>query len=322
MVKFSIIIPIYNTERYLEECLKSVITQTYDNIEVICINDGSTDDSSKILQFYTLKDNRLKIFHQSNQGLSNTRNNGIAKAKGEYIWFIDSDDTINNDACVILNNYIEKTDPDIIVFGMNDINNEKNKGSSWFKSISSTRFAWYSPFSHNALFYEKGGYPFSIRNIYKMNMINKYNIACNNSLSLGEDVAFQFSAFPYADKILFIPDKIYNYRRMREGSITQSSNDLYKKCDAHIKTIIAIHHEWTNRKLIEKYGFHFYCWALDYTIMDMQNLCHTQQVELAHNLYPYMAIAINYYEQMQNWNRNLLKLLMRWVNDPKVNTLL
>ena len=90
--KISIIIPVYNVEKYLKQCLDSVIGQTLQDIEIICINDGSTDNSLKILQEYAQKCNKLKIFSTKNSGLACTRNFGIEKAKGKYLFFLDSDD--------------------------------------------------------------------------------------------------------------------------------------------------------------------------------------------------------------------------------------
>ena len=92
--KISIIVPIYNTEKYLKQCLDSIINQTYQNLEIICINDGSTDNSLDTLKTYIKKDSRIKLIDQKNQGLSNVRNQGLKKATGEYISFVDSDDEI------------------------------------------------------------------------------------------------------------------------------------------------------------------------------------------------------------------------------------
>lgn len=96
-IKISIIIPIYNTERYLNKCLMSVLNQTYTNLEVICINDGSTDNSLTILN--SIKDNRIKIINIDNHGVGYARNLGIDKASGEFILFVDSDDYIESDCC-------------------------------------------------------------------------------------------------------------------------------------------------------------------------------------------------------------------------------
>lgn len=100
-VLVSIIIPIYNVEKYLAECLQSIINQTYSNIEIILVNDGSTDNSEKICLNYIKLDKRIKYYYKKNGGLSSSRNYGLTKSHGSYICFIDSDDFIDN-------NYVEK----------------------------------------------------------------------------------------------------------------------------------------------------------------------------------------------------------------------
>ena len=102
MPKISIILPVYNVEKYLKQCLDSIINQTFTDFECICVNDGSTDSSLKILQQYASKDNRFKIINQENKGLSESRNIGLSVAIGDYILFIDSDDFIDNNFCEVL----------------------------------------------------------------------------------------------------------------------------------------------------------------------------------------------------------------------------
>ena len=97
MTKVSIIVPVYNVEKYLERCLDSLINQTLTNIEIVCINDGSTDNSGKILDDYAAKDNRIKVIHQNNAGQAVARNNGLKIANGNYINFVDSDDWVDLD---------------------------------------------------------------------------------------------------------------------------------------------------------------------------------------------------------------------------------
>ena len=107
----SIIIPIYNTEKYLEKCINSVISQTYKNIEVILINDGSTNECCvNICKRFEMLDNRVKFYDKNNNGVSETRNFGIEKAKGKYLIFIDSDDWIGKDTIKILYEKIKNND--------------------------------------------------------------------------------------------------------------------------------------------------------------------------------------------------------------------
>lgn len=97
MEKVSVIIPIYNAEKRIEKCLDSILNQKYDNIEIICVNDGSTDDTTRILEVYSNNDSRIIVINKENEGVSKARNTGIENATGKYIVFIDADDTIEAD---------------------------------------------------------------------------------------------------------------------------------------------------------------------------------------------------------------------------------
>lgn len=116
-IKFSFIVPVYNVEKYLSRCLDSLLTQNYQNFEIICINDGSPDNSINILQMYQKKHNNIFIINQENKGLGGARNTGLKYASGDYIWFIDSDDWIEPTSLYLLNNYIsQEGSKDMILF--------------------------------------------------------------------------------------------------------------------------------------------------------------------------------------------------------------
>lgn len=128
MPKISIIIPIYNVEKYLNRCLDSVIGQSFSDFEAICINDGSTDTSLQILQDYAFKDARIKIITQENQGQSVARNKGLDIAIGDYIYFVDSDDFIHKQSLEILLNVIERSNsPMVAAPNIHRFNRNKNK---------------------------------------------------------------------------------------------------------------------------------------------------------------------------------------------------
>ena len=125
MIKVSVIIPVYNVEKYLEECLQSVCNQTLKDIEIICINDGSKDKSGQILKDFAQKDKRIVLIEQKNQGVSIARNNGLKAATGKYISFIDSDDMVEPDFFEKLYLSAEKYNVDIAIAGYKKINKRK-----------------------------------------------------------------------------------------------------------------------------------------------------------------------------------------------------
>ena len=124
MVKFSIIVPVYNVEQYLDNCLNSILKQTYENYEVIVVNDGTKDNSQDIIDKYVKKDKRFKGFKKKNEGIATTRNYGINKASGEYIIFVDSDDDIDKDLLLEVNKIVERDEPEIVRFNATTINQE------------------------------------------------------------------------------------------------------------------------------------------------------------------------------------------------------
>ena len=115
--KISIIVPIYNVEKYLPKCIDSIINQTLENIEIILVNDGSTDSCAEIIESYANKDNRIKVIHKKNGGQSSARNMGLDIAKGEYIGFVDSDDWLHYDMYENMYKSIKKVNSDLCVCG-------------------------------------------------------------------------------------------------------------------------------------------------------------------------------------------------------------
>ena len=122
MNKISVIIPVYNVEKFLPQCIESVIKQNYKNLEIICVDDGSTDNCGKILDEYALKDNRIKVIHQKNKGLSEARNIALDIASGYWISFVDSDVFLAPDFYDIMLNAAKKNNADVIQCGYNIYN--------------------------------------------------------------------------------------------------------------------------------------------------------------------------------------------------------
>ena len=128
MVKISVLIPSYNVEKYIRECLDSIVNQTFEDMEIICIDDGSTDSTLDILNEYALKDSRLRVYeNKENKGVSYARNYLLNLAKGKYIFFMDSDDYLELDALEKAYNLTEEKSLDILMFKIRHFNNKTKK---------------------------------------------------------------------------------------------------------------------------------------------------------------------------------------------------
>ncbi|MDY4690031.1 MAG: glycosyltransferase family 2 protein [Alphaproteobacteria bacterium] len=214
MVKISVIIPCYNVAKYLEQCLDSVLKQTFQDFEVICVNDGSTDKSLEILQQYAEKDARIKIIDQENKGAGAARNKGLDVAQGEYISFVDSDDFIDKDFLQILFNNIEKAQTDISCCNFYKIKSDKdihskeqNKNSNklYINSIEAL-------ITSNKISY-------SVWNkLYRASILKDIKFDENNFY---EDWIFIALLFPKIKSVCSISNKLYGYR-IRENSVMRS----------------------------------------------------------------------------------------------------
>ena len=215
MPKFSIIIPVYNVEAYLRDCLDSVLAQTYADWEAICINDGSTDGSLDILQDYSLKEPRMHIFNQSNKGLSAARNAGIRAAKGDYIFLLDSDDWIVPDALERLSKRINGQD--LICFTGQKYNEQDQTympSDVLTPAIYSNGMTYYYA---NAL--KSYAFPFvcAVLRLYRRAFLQAQNLSFKEGI-YHEDNLFTPIACYYARKVTVIPDSLYVYR-IRANSI-------------------------------------------------------------------------------------------------------
>lgn len=200
MIKFSIIVPIYNIEKYVEKCIESLINQTYKNIEILLIDDGSTDSCPEICKKYEEKDNRIKYIRKENGGLSSARNCGLSNANGDYIWFVDGDDYIKNDALEILEKELIKNDYDVLCFNTYTGNEDGFKERNIQNSIETENI--YQKYVISA--------PSACFKIFKHELLKKSNFKFREGI-IYEDLAIIPSLLCYTDKIGFIEDYLYYY---------------------------------------------------------------------------------------------------------------
>lgn len=216
----SVIIPVYNVENYLEECLDSVINQTLKDIEIICVDDGSTDNSANILKEYSKKDSRIKIITKENGGQATARNLGIKESKGEYIAFIDSDDFIEPEMFEKLYTKAKANNLDIAMCKIATYNNqtEEIKDNVWYYMLGVFRDFDKDIFNHR----DTKEFTCNIavtpyNKIYKSSLLKENNILFPEGL-IFEDEKFFYDTYLRAKRVSIIDEFLYYYRINRKGS--------------------------------------------------------------------------------------------------------
>lgn len=249
----SIIIPVYNVELYLARCLNSIINQSYKNIEIILINDGSTDNSGKICDEYAKKDKRIFVFHKENAGVSTARNFGIKKSTGEYIRFIDSDDDIPLDSTAELVQNMLQDNYDIVQGGFVVLN---DKGKSIKKLI---------PLNNRAMsgleYYTlkmKSDLPYHwLCCLFSAKFLKEENITFLEGLHPYEDTLFIAECFCKASKMLLLNRNIYNYYLYGESRDLATSGwlfiDLYKGDLKLMNLVFPFYKDTQNEKILFGY---------------------------------------------------------------------
>lgn len=218
--KISIIVPVYNVEEYLVECLDSLINQTYKNIEIILVNDGSKDNSPKICDDYARKDNRIKVIHKENGGVSSARNTGIKNASGKYICFVDSDDIVLK--CYVSRMYeqIKKYKVKYVIFGHSKNysiieENSKIKYNIHLINKESKKFS-------NLIIREKINSPYC--KLFDLQHIKSNKLFFDERVCIGEDFLFNMEYLKEIDQVCFSDEPIYWYRKGMTNSLSEKFN--------------------------------------------------------------------------------------------------
>ena len=221
-MKVSILVPCYNVEKYITQCLDSIIHQTYTNLQIVLVDDGSSDNTLNILNEYASKDSRIEVYHQENQGVAIARNVLLSKIKGDFFLFVDSDDWIELDMVEFLVGKVKETKADVITCG-NVINDNP---------VS-------SEYNHKILLRNEAIERFLYHIEFRGSLCNKlvnssllHNCKFHCGISLGEDALFCWHFLQYANKVLFTDRQLYHYR-MNNDSICHSTFGP-KKLSAHI----------------------------------------------------------------------------------------
>lgn len=241
MPKISVIIPVYNVEKYLAECLTSVVNQTFKDIEIICVNDGSTDNSPMILEEFAQKDSRIKIINQENQGLSAARNTGIEVATGEYITFVDSDDYVSTDLYADIQKYLPA---ELICFNAKIFPmSEKYRA---LQNYIQCKFDGELPVEEKLILKT---------NVHVWNKVFRTSIIKENNIRFPKGLYFE--DFPFVceymlsiNSVKFVSEKEYYFYRQQPNSIM---NNCSHKSIHHLYAWHYLYDRLKKRKLLDKY---------------------------------------------------------------------
>lgn len=255
MIKLSIIVTIYNIENYIEKCLESLIKNNIETIEIICVDDGSTDGSKDILKKYKARDKRIKVLEKQNGGISSARNKGIDCAKGEYICFIDGDDYINELMFENIISILNTNKVDTLFMGYYRVNWDNNiksicpKMNKIFLNENEIKnilipsilglsledvYNWFD----TGILNSKKEFPSVWRYVYSSKIIKDHNILFDENLITGEDIIFNWEYLHHTRSVQVINECFYYYV-WRQGSLSQSYDKKYRFYESKIKLIEA-----------------------------------------------------------------------------------
>ena len=265
--KVSIIVPIYNTSNLLSKCINSIIKQTHQNLEIILVDDGSTDNSGSIIDEYAEKDNRIKVIHQKNHGQSNARNTGLKHITGDYIGFIDSDDMIKpNFIKTLLSLYGNDNNTSITVCGHEYRYIKKNITKSLYNSPLKPRRDNESVKAYILKLLAKDGRMYSCNNkLFRTSIIKKHHLSFDESINFAEDTKFVLTYLLFANgEIAYSPKPLYIYNYGTETSTIVKSSTVWSNWQKSYKFL----KKWVGNKssLSEKFWlFMILCrWRISY----------------------------------------------------------
>lgn len=230
--KISIIIPIFNAEKYLERCIKSVLNQTYKNFEAILVDDGSTDNSCLICDNYALKDKRLKIIHKKNGGVSSARNIGVENSEGKYIVFIDADDFIDTDC---LETFINYSQYDFVMCGFKEYIQDDEKKEICHKLYIANNNEQTKNIALQKEYIDFISFPWM--KMLKTSIIKNNNIVFNEKIDYAEDTCFILEYLAKCNNAIIIEKPLYNYSIVNGSLSRKYIKDIRQKLENIIVTL-------------------------------------------------------------------------------------
>jgi len=264
MPTISVIVPVYNTEKYLRRCLDSILAQTFADFELILVDDGSTDKSGAICDEYARNDSRVKSIHKINGGVSSARNLGLTESLGVYVLFCDSDDFVAPTWCEELLELILQY-PDSLV--LCDIAKDESETSFFFEKKATCRTI--QELSYFQL-YKKGLSAYSWNKIYCKNKILKLGISFNESVSFSEDVLFNVEYYASCNNVVFLNRKLYCYTQHEDSATGAYNSNVFSMHLLPFRCRLSLLEGQDLKEYCDIWLFHF--WNLFENVFDPRNI--------------------------------------------------
>lgn len=279
MSRISVVVPVYNVEDCLDACMESLWVQTLEDIEIICVNDGSTDDSYAVLEAWASRDSRVRVIDKPNGGLSSARNVGICAARSPYVCFLDSDDRFHPQACEEMVRIFNSTGADVLTFGSTWT--PEGEGYPWLEWALSPRDAEFDVFEPDLLFKEASR-PFAWRTACRTGFLLDNDLFFDESVRFGEDQVWHFAIYPRSKKTVLSSCKLYEYRLARPGSLMSTvRDDFFIKMSEHVKILDAIFCDWGRAGFLDRWPAEMVTFALDFALYDALKLSDGEYREVA-----------------------------------------
>lgn len=274
MPRISVIVPVFNAEPYLDDCLDSLLTQTLREIEVVCVDDGSSDGSLQILN-KRASDARLKVFSQENAGPGAARNTGMERATGDIIMFCDADDRLEPNACSVISNTFMRDACDVMVFGMKVFPEDEMHPSLEGQLYPDDAVLGKSAADHKRLLFASKARPFACRIALSRAFANSKKVRWHPSLTLADDQYFCFYTYPRSARTTLCSQQLYLYR-MNTSSLThasqQSTDALLCKMNKHLACEMAILADWEANGFMTLAPVELLTWCLEFVLFDASKL--------------------------------------------------
>ena len=264
MKKISVIIPAYNVESLIGNCVRSVLDQDYQNLEIVCVDDGSADKTLQVLFGLAQDDSRVRVIHQENAGVSVARNHGLDCSTGDIVMFVDSDDRLDRNACKIVSDAFLDEEVDLVKFSA-QVYPSKNS-TPWLDYVLSLRPQEFTGFDKELIF-NLPSRPFPWNGAYRKDFLDRYNLRFPENVTIGEDQVFSFMTLPRIRKARFLSEQLYIYNCSRDDSLMHTTGqDVIKKMGNHIDAVSHICSDWLSNGFYEKASYEFLQFIFEFAV--------------------------------------------------------